>query len=98
LIGSLIHLYALGASSSFSRQVFDEDTWEWISLYRLLEKKVLSGMLFMVSDGSRGWVGVPMMIQGQIKQAEMLGKGCFGVGGLKVIGILGEVEIALVLQ
>jgi len=26
-----------------------------------------------------------------------LGKGCFGVGGLKVIGILGEVEIALVL-
>ena len=55
-------------------------------------------MLFMVSDGSRGWVGVPMMIQGQIKQAEMLGKGCFGVGGLKVIGILGEVEIALVLQ
>jgi len=38
-----------------------------------------------------------MMTQGQFKQAEMLGKGCVGVGGRKVIGILGEVEIALVL-
>lgn len=51
----------------------------------------------MVYDGSRGWVGVPLMTQGQFKQAEMLGKECFGVGGLNVIGILGEVEIALVL-
>ena len=42
----------------------------------------MSGMLFMVSDGSRGWVEVPMKIQGQIKQVEILGEGCFGVGGL----------------
>ena len=98
MIGSLIQLYALGASSSSSRQVFDADTREWITLYRLLEKKAFSGMLFICSDGSRGWVEVPMKIQGQIKQAEMLGEGCFGVGGLKVLGILGEVEIALVLQ